>query len=158
MQANDPLAQLKPLRLPADPPWWPPAPGWWLLALLCLLLLAGVTWLWWRRHRARRYRRQAITALDRLQASWPADNPAGFGARCNRLLKGVALRSFPAQQVAALSGAPWRDFLNRTAGQATPLFDTDFKALYQPPSASAPERETLYRASRRWIQHHEAAP
>ncbi|WP_116364376.1 DUF4381 domain-containing protein [Parahaliea mediterranea] len=157
MQANDPLANLQPLRTPVEPGWWPPAPGWWVLAALLVLLMALALWVLWRRHQRRRYRRQALVALAQLQATWPADDDAGFSAQCNRLLKAVALRSFPRTDVAALSGRPWRDFLNTTVNSAKGgLFPEDFGEQHYRPQAPAPARNALYHSSRRWIQKHEA--
>ncbi|WP_187276514.1 DUF4381 domain-containing protein [Parahaliea maris] len=162
MQGDDPLARLQPLRQPLETGWWPPAPGWWLLAALVLLLAAAGAWQLWRRHQRRRYRRQALAQLEALQASWPANDPAGFGGQCNRLLKIVALRSFPGDTVAALSGEAWSEFLNASvkAGKEnsdsrfTPAFDLQ---LYRPDGIDPASRDQLYRASRRWIAHHEAA-
>jgi hypothetical protein len=157
MQAADPLAQLHPLREPPPPPWWPPAPGWWLLALLVLLTLAGLGWLWWRRYRERRYRREALARLAALHTDAAAYSDADFYAACNRLLKAVALRSFAQREVAALSGAAWVDFLNRSAPpRDQPLFDATFALqLYRPPTDHG-SREELYRAARRWIRTHGA--
>ena len=33
---NDPLAQLRDIRLPVEPDWWPLAFGWWIVAALTL--------------------------------------------------------------------------------------------------------------------------
>lgn len=162
VQSDDPLARLQPLRQPLDPGWWPPAPGWWLLAALLLLLAGAGAWQLWRRRQRRRYRREALAQLDQLQSSWPTNDPAGFASQCNRLLKAVALRSFPRDSVAALSGEAWSDFLNNSvkagkgAGECrfAPAFDL---ALYRPGGVDSATREQLYRASRRWIERHEAA-
>ncbi|MDA7785401.1 DUF4381 domain-containing protein, partial [Pseudomonadales bacterium] len=34
---NDPLAQLRDIRLPVEPDWWPLAFGWWIVAALILV-------------------------------------------------------------------------------------------------------------------------
>ncbi len=102
MQAQDPLAQLQPLRSPPDISGWPPAPGWWLLALCALALLASLGWLLWRRYQQGRYRRAALVALAQLQKASAHDSQA-FSAACNQLLKSVALKSYPREQVAVVS-------------------------------------------------------
>jgi hypothetical protein len=163
MQVADPLAQLHPLREPPDPGWWPPAPGWWLLAALVLLALLALAWLLWRHHRQRRYRREAIARLEALHAECTANPDMDFGASCNRLLKSVALRSFPRRQVASLSGEAWIAFLNDTApGSEGPLFEAAFAGhLYRPVQAPEPGgagHDSLYRAARKWIRRHGARP
>ncbi|GAB3271076.1 DUF4381 domain-containing protein [Parahaliea aestuarii] len=158
MQATDPLANLQPLRTPAEPGWWPPAPGWWLLAGLCLLLLALAAWQIWRRHRRRRYRRQALAELSRLQSTWPADDDSGFSAQCNRLLKAVALRSFPRTEVAALSGERWREFLNGSIkGVQGELFPASFSASHYRPAVEPVARDAIYQSCQLWIRKHEAS-
>ncbi|MBN7797985.1 DUF4381 domain-containing protein [Parahaliea mediterranea] len=155
MQAQDPLAQLHPLRQPPEPHWWPPAPGWWLLAALALVALAALALWLWRRHRARRYRRLAVAQLDALHAACTASSDKPFIEPCNRLLKAVAVRSFPRREVAALNGEAWLDFLNDTAGgKGPPLFGPAFvRQLYRPPAEEI-ERDDLYRAARQWIRRH----
>jgi hypothetical protein len=155
VQVTDPLEHLHPLREPPPVSWWPPAPGWWLLAGLLLLALAGLGWWLWRRYRQRRYRREAVARLDALHAERTEHPNETFGAACNRLLKAVALRSFAPQEVAALSGDAWVDFLNATAPRRDrPLFAPDFaRELYQPGLADA-ERDSVYQATRRWILYH----
>ncbi len=163
MQDQDPLAQLQPLRSPPDISWWPPAPGWWLLALCVLAVIATCIWLLWRRYQQRRYRRLALAKLNDLRDHAPSDTTS-FSAACNQLLKAVALRAYPRQDVAALSGKAWRDFLNSSAGASNsskePLFSEDMLAqLYQVQTDIAKEGseqhiEGLYRAAQYWIKHH----
>lgn len=155
MQAQDPLARLHPLRQPPEPAWWPPAPGWWLLAALLVLALAALAWFLWRRHRARHYRREALAQLEALHADCTASPDAPFIEPCNRLLKAVALRSFPRREVAPLHGEAWLDFLNDTApGKGPPLFGPAFARQLYRPGTTEIERDNLYRAARTWIAGH----
>lgn len=165
-QAPDPLANLHPLRQPAEIAWWPPAPGWWLLLALVLLLVLGLCWLTWRRHRARRYRREAAARLDALHSAHRADPATPFAAPCNQLLKAVALRSFPANEVAGLHGRAWLDFLNDTfnntlnntapasIGRGRVHFPDTFPDQLYRKNNEAEDIDLLYRAARRWILHH----
>ena len=154
--AADPLAQLRDIHLPAPVDWWPPAPGWWLLAVLILTLLGtGLAWLV-RRHRRRRYRRIAAREVDALYRRWQQQRDARvFLLELNRLLKRAALHAFPAQQVAALSGARWLAFLDATLPR--PQFDTAatrvLADVYRPDPAPL-EADELRRAAQFWLRRH----
>lgn len=104
---------LRDIHVPADPTVWPPASGWWLMALLVLLalvLLGRRGWRYWRRVRRRE---RILRELDGLHGQ-------PCGARLiggvSALLKRVALSRFPRLDVAALTGAEWLAFLDRTGG------------------------------------------
>jgi len=121
----DPLAQLEDIHLPEAVSNWP-APGWWLLAVLVLASVAGAAiWLW--RYRQRNYYRRL--ASKQLQQLWNSSLTSGdFSNYCeqaNALVKRTALTAFPRQQVAALYGESWVDFLALSGAidksQLTPL-------------------------------------
>jgi len=162
MQApQDPLAQLAPLRAPADPHWWPPAPGWWLLAAVMLLALTWALWSLLRRHRQRRYRRVAAERLNACRKAVDSDPSLHYASECNRILKTVALRSFPRRDVAALSGTAWLAFLHDTSpGVDTAPFDASLTAkLYTAQAPSEPaDIDTLHQSAQLWIAKHRAAP
>lgn len=110
---NDPasLQNLNDLAMPAPVPLWPPAPGWYLVLALSVLLAAWLLRRAWLRQRRNRYRKQALAALSRL-----APPAAGSDAhRLAELLKRAALTAWPRSEIAALSGAAWHRFLDRTA-------------------------------------------
>lgn len=155
MNPADPLAQLHPLREPAAVAWWPPAPGWWLLTLLVVLGLGlCMGWLW-RYRRRNRYRSQGMCKLQEVQARYARD---GDAARCradiNALLKSVALHAYPRTDVAALHGARWEAFLERTCS-ASASFAGATDAHYRRDS-DAVDVEQLCRAAATWIRRHEA--
>lgn len=102
-----------------DPAWWPPAPGWWLLALV-VVLLAG--WLlrqlagrWSEHRRKQRIRQEYDGIVNQYHANGDVRQ---LLARSSGLLKRVALRGFPRDRVASLSGSAWAEFLvEATAGE-----------------------------------------
>ena len=142
----DPLAALRPLHAPEPVGWWPPAPGWWLLAGLLLILL-GVAW-WHHRHYA--LRRAALTELRRLEQSGSDD--IHLSAGINRLLRRVALASYPRTQVAGLSGEAWLRFLDSSARDKG-FCDGPGRVLATAPFAPACtlDRTALIGLARQWI-------
>lgn len=111
------LDRLHDIVVPPPVPWWPPAPGWlWLLGLVSLL--AAMAALRWFAHRQRnRYRREALAELSRLEAdAGDASKRATALAGLSALLKRTALTAYGREPVAALTGAAWFAFLDRTGG------------------------------------------
>lgn len=151
----DPLAGLHDVALPTPPPWLPPhGPGWWLLAALLLGVLAWAGWRLWLRHRRNRYRREALSQLERLAAQ-PL-TPQAL-AELSGLLKRTALVAYPRELVASLSGSAWRQFL--CASGAPDFADAAcavlFDAPWRPPcNLDGVRRERLLAAARQWILAH----
>jgi hypothetical protein len=155
------LDKLHDIVAPAPVPWWPPAPGWfWVGALVAAALLA-VLLRSIARWQHNRYRREALAALDRQEAalSNPQQRAAAIG-ELSELLKRTALTAYPRKKVAALTGAAWCRFLDRTGR------DTDFGgrsaaalqyAAYDPHAAArldSHQLRDLVANVRRWIQTH----
>ncbi|HHI94942.1 MAG TPA: DUF4381 domain-containing protein [Gammaproteobacteria bacterium] len=116
MNPSSPSAlQLRDIHLPAEPGWWPPAPGWWILAVLLLILLVWTTRFALRRYRLYRQRQRLLATLDALTRQ-PGDVTPETITQLSILLRRLALMRFPRQQVAALSGSEWLDFLDRSGG------------------------------------------
>jgi hypothetical protein len=157
MNPQDPLAALNPLREPVAIGWWPPAPGWWALLVLGVVALAALCYFLWRRHRRNAYRRRALRQLEALCAGQRASrDDRRFARELNALLKSVALRAYPAREVASRHGASWRAFLNEGL-PAAEQFTADFdEAVYRetPPGI---DTERLQRSAQYWIRHHKVA-
>ena len=132
---------LRDLHAPSAPSAWPPAFGWWLLALLIVAALGWIGRRGWRHWRRAQRRERILRELDRLSAT-PCD-PVLISA-VSALLKRVALSRFPRLDVAALTGAEWLAFLDRTGGDGgfrhgvgrvladgayAPVLDCDAEAL-----------------------------
>ena len=105
--------QLRDIHMPADAPFWPPAPGWWLLLVLLAAAVAAASWRLSRLLRARRRRARITAELERLRGVRCGPELA---ASVSALLKRAALGRYPREQVAALTGRAWLDFLDRTGG------------------------------------------
>jgi hypothetical protein len=92
---------------PASVPWTPQTIGWWV-GLACLVgLLLLMAWRYRRHRAANEYRREAIAALDAL------GRPTVSAV--NSVLKRTALTAGGRNEIAALSGAAWVEFLRATA-------------------------------------------
>ena len=152
MNHHDPLQGLHDLHLPAAVPLWPPAPGWWILAVLIVLLLLATVW-WWRRYRHRAYRRAALTELQQLQqALQQGQASAPLIAELSILLRRAAISRYGREQVAALHGTAWLEFLDRTG--RTTQFSKHAQALLDAPYRrdNATQVEPLLNLAQRWLQ------
>ena len=109
---NDPLAQLKDIHLPPPVGWWPPAPGWWLVGICLLALVVGGGYLLWKFIRRGRYRREALAGLKQLREL--QQEPRILLEEVSRLLRQVAIAKYGREEVAALNGNGWLEFLDRT--------------------------------------------
>jgi hypothetical protein len=108
----DPLAQLRDIHAAANASWWPPAAGWWMLFLLLLLALIFVSRYFKARRKVKQRRQQMLGWIDLLNVLVdPKEQPQAYLSGVNRVFKVVALKAFPAENCAALSGSAWVAFL-----------------------------------------------
>lgn len=119
----DPLAQLRDIHAAAGASWWPPAPGWWMLFLLVLLVLIFVGRYLKARSKVKQRRQKMLGWIDHLNVLIdPLEQPQAYLSGMNRVFKVVALKAFPSENCAALSGAAWVAFLReKLEGQTEPL-------------------------------------
>jgi MYXO-CTERM domain-containing protein len=119
-QAQDALANLRDIHLPAPVSFWPPAPGWWMVAGAALALVAGI-WLWRRRRRTslRRAVERELLALE--LAFLDGGDQADLAVGLSGVLRRVALVRFDRGAVASLHGDEWIAFLsNAERGAGVP--------------------------------------
>ncbi len=150
------LERLHDIVAPPAAPWWPPAPGWlWVMAALSVIALV---WLARRLHRWARncYRREALDELGGLE-----QRPQGFTlVDVALLLKRCALSAYPRSAVAALTGRPWVEFLDCSAGArifGAGVGERLAQAVYQSPAdrvVDTGESKEILDAARRWIREH----
>ena len=142
---------------PAPVSWLPVTTGWQVLALLALGLAGWFAYRRLVRWRRNRYRREALRELAELQQLAPAQRLDAIAV----VLKATALRAWPRQEVAALSGTAWTGWL---ASAGAELSDASRELLaggqYRvsaPIDEAAVER--LQSEVAGWIRsHREAAP
>jgi hypothetical protein len=116
VQSPAPALQLKDIHTPALPEFWPPAPGWWLVAILIVSLLIWGGFALKRYLKLRQQRQQVLALLSQMEEAFDPNQAAHHLAKLSILLRRVALTRFPRQQVAALTGNEWLEFLDKTGG------------------------------------------
>ena len=115
MSVDNPLINLKDIHLPPPVSFWPPAPGWWILAVLLIssLFIGGV--LFYRQHKKRKPKTEALRLLKDLQILYlnSQDEVASLRNLSN-LLRRTALTFYDNDEVASLQGSSWLEFLDKT--------------------------------------------
>lgn len=158
-QVVDPVAGLVDMPLPAPVSLWPQTwPSRILLVVVLLGLVVGTVRVihHWR---VNRYRRQALSELRGIEARSGALSPADLARALASLLRRTALAAFPRDEVAALSGAAWLAFLDRTDTART-FSQGPGRALEiatYGPAASADAKGQI-QAARAWIRGHRREP
>ena len=103
---------------------FPQTSGWLLLLLLLLALIAITRWRRYQTWKQQAFRRDAIRSLTHMQ-----DDLSQIKA-LPQLLRHVALRSSPREEVVGLHGSAWIAWLNVKAGSRV-FDDADAKLLNQ---------------------------
>lgn len=142
------------LVIPERVAWLPETPGWWISLgwLFAVVLLAG--WHFIKRRRLNRYRRDALAELRTIEAQTEL-GPTESAQRIATLLKRTALVAYPREDVAALYGGDWAQFLRESARDDRQIAEAAelLAAAAYHPDANGSE---LARPARRWIQLHRA--
>ena len=115
MSVENPLVNLKDIHLPPPVSFWPPAPGWWILAVLLIssLFIGGV--LFYRQHKKRKPKTEALRILKDLQILYQNSKDEVVSLRnLSNLLRRTALTFYDNDEVASLQGSSWLEFLDNT--------------------------------------------
>lgn len=132
------LSNLQDIVLPAAPSFWPPASGFWILVALILMLLITAAWFIAQFRQRNAYRRAGIALLESANTVYDI----------NVVLKRVALAVFPREQVAALHGEDWIQFMQSTCP------GEQFAKLSQSDEATL-ATESIRASARTWIRKHQ---
>ncbi|MCW8107781.1 DUF4381 domain-containing protein [Alteromonas ponticola] len=151
--SSDPLAQLQDIHVPESVSAWPLAWGWWVLILLALVGMAVTIYWLYKRHQFFQAKRQAIREIQALQANQP-----DWAQQQNAILKRTASYYYDTQNVAALYGQRWQQFLLECLAQNAKKSKTVSglnqlqQALYQPQPLNADHFESCQRACLTWLK------
>jgi len=142
------------LVMPEPVAWLPETPGWWIVFgwLFAVALLAA--WQGVKRRRRNRYRRDALAELKAIAARREL-GPAESAQHIAALVKRTALAAYPREEVAALYGTDWAQFLKQSAGndrQIADAADMLAAAAYHPDA----DGSGVVGPARRWIRLHRA--
>lgn len=148
------LAGLRDVHSPPPVSWWPPAPGWWLLAALLLLALFGLIRGSIKRYRAGAWRREALLALNSLEADAQSAqcSDEAFAQALLSWLKAVLVERGD-EELVALSGATWLKRLGgRFAEQGEGLWQTAMAGASSKDGVSSLPRSAWLKAARDWLR------
>lgn len=150
------LRSLHDIAVPPPVSWMPQTWGWAMLAGLLALALLVWAFKTWLRYRRNAYRREALRMLGEIeQGLQTPGNQADALHALAEVLKRTALAAWPRADVAATSGADWKQFLRNTGGSSEALDSLLDDIEYRPDTTLASlSSEDLLIASRRWIDKH----
>ena len=145
---------LQELALPDPVSWAPATYGWGLLAGLLFIIACALAYKSFRQWQSQAYRREALADLARMERDRDrlADLPL--------VLRRTALSAYPREEVAALNGREWIEWLN-AAGANFSTCDADplDQLAYQPGLCIELDMQTIERllsASRAFLRDHRA--
>lgn len=144
------LELMHPIVEPEPVSWLPATVGWWVL--LCWLLAVTVLGLarWLVRRRRNRYRRESLKSLGAIDPT-----AAGAAAEVAAIVKRTALAAYPREEVAALTGTDWSDFLARTAA-GEPLVAECAPAIARAAYVDDVSAAEIIEPAMRWVRRHRA--
>lgn len=132
------------------PGWWPPAPGWWVLAVVTLIALSVTIYQLRKAWLNRRVKRLLLAQLNQYDANTPI-------ATITLTLKQGCFGYLPREQVAALHGKAWEQFLlsalpAKQQDQATRLFRPVREQQYRQQSAHEAPTQAYLSFAKWWVQ------
>jgi hypothetical protein len=130
---NPELQNLKDIHLPHPVNMWAVAPGWVILAVLLSGLVIFLSVIGYRRYKRRKTVKFAMKRLKQLK-QLNAENPEdiNIAVEISALIRRTALRYFPREKIAGLSGNDWLLFLNES-GNTTQFSDETGRLLIDAP-------------------------
>lgn len=115
-QKEDLLAQLAPLQPPQVS--LVPAHGWWL-AIVGFALFGYLVYRGWRYYQSRHWQRQAFAELKRLRQRQAQSPVVETLSNASKLVRRIGLAAAPREEVAALQGQIWLEYLDSICERPT---------------------------------------
>lgn len=155
--AQDPLAQLQDIHLPAEIGLWPPAWGWWLLFVITIASVGALVFYIKRKKSRNAYRALALTELNNLHKQYGDEENSEYLQALSIILRRTALSGFGAHFNASLKGSEWLQWLDEQCSKTNNQFSQGVgTALLIGPYQKSPEfdRNSLHKLSSVWINEH----
>jgi hypothetical protein len=157
LSAQDPLAQLQDIHLPAAIGIWPPAWGWWILLLLIITSVSLLVFFVIRKKTRNAYRKLALIELEKIQQQFSAEQNAEYLQAISIILRRTALSGFGTQFNASLKGEAWLHWLDAQCAKTNNQFSQGAgRVLLIGPYQKTPEfdRHALQKLAAIWITEH----
>jgi len=157
---NPKLGNLYPIFLPEPLPFKPVTVGWYIVFGVISVTLLFTAYRLFRKFQNNTYRRRYAKKLLELKSEITKEHPFQLIQKISTILKATALKSFPRQEVARLSGRDWQNFListNTTGSKHSEIFALlDYQYVPQGQDRNIPnsDLEKLFDASIHWIRRH----
>ncbi len=105
---------IRDIHLPESVSWWPLAPGWWI-TLGLLVLAAAVVYLLKLVRDRQQLSKQSLEEFTRLVSRYQAErNAQSLLSDISQLIRRVSITQFENENIAALTGNAWLEFLDDT--------------------------------------------
>ncbi len=157
------LQNLHDIVMPPSVPWWPPAPGWYAVFAGIGLGIVWFSWRTFRQWQADAYRRAALAELSSLKALIDSGEREPAMRKLPELIKRTAMSVWPRENVAAITGEGWLQFLDRfgntdafTGGDGRLLTELSYAGHRKLNGISDDQIRSLMRIVEKWIQEHRA--
>lgn len=159
------LQLLHDIVTPAPASWLPPAPGWYALGLALGLLSAWILLKSYVKWKKNGYRRQALFELAQFEKRLSDNNSRSQTlSQLPQLVKRTAIAAYGREPVAALAGAEWLLFLDKTGstdlftkGSGQLLGDCSCRPFTWLETISQKQAAELHKIVRSWLSKHSEA-
>jgi hypothetical protein len=155
--AQDPLAQLQDIHLPAEIGLWPPAWGWWLLLIIVIASVSALIFFINQKKSRNAYRALALAELNSTQSKYNDEQNSEYLQAVSIILRRTALSGFGTQFNASLKGNDWLEWLDVQCPKTKHQFSKGVgTALLIGPYQKSPEfnRSELQQLSVLWVKEH----
>lgn len=155
--AQDPLAQLQDIHLPAEIGLWPPAWGWWLLLIVSIAVVSALVFFIKRKKSRNAYRALAIKELTKINQQYSEEQNSEYLQAVSIILRRTALSGFGNQFNASLKGDDWLQWLDEQSPKTNHQFSQGVgRVLLIGPYQKSPQfdRNELQKLCALWINEH----
>lgn len=155
--AQDPLAQLQDIHLPAEIGLWPPAWGWWLLLVISITTISAAIFFIKRKKSRNAYRALATKELIKIQQQYSDKQNSEYLQALSIILRRTALSGFGNLFNASLKGDEWLQWLDAQCAKTNQQFSQGVgRVLLIGPYQKSPEfnRNELHKLCALWISEH----